>query len=311
MVCIDKMFADAVLLIDKKPGMTSYDIVRKVKRIIRVRKIGHSGTLDRFASGLLVLCTGRATKLTTHFLDSDKGYTGTVRLGILTDTDDIEGAVVKRRSTEGLDRDMIISAADMFKGEIDQLPPLYSALKINGQRASDRVRRGEQVELKKRRVRVSSIRVHDIDTAGAVFKMDVECSKGTYIRSIARDMGEHLGTGACLEQLRRTRSGNFSVKDAVTVEELEVYCNTGNSEKNFIVRPVDSLRDCTAFVVDDEACARIKNGGFFSRESVLKHYAGNEKKCIILDKEENIIAIADIDIDKWHIKYFNVFADGL
>ncbi|MCP4132650.1 MAG: tRNA pseudouridine(55) synthase TruB [bacterium] len=301
---------NAVILIDKPVGRTSFETVSQVKRLLKVKKIGHSGTLDKFASGLLVLCTGRATRLTNYFLESDKEYSGIVQLGIATDTCDIYGDVITNNPFAHITEEEIKNALNSFKGEIMQMPPLYSALKINGQRASDLVRNGKEVEIKERQITIYNIESRHIDRENGRVSIYVSSSKGTYIRSIARDMGEILGTGAHLASLRRLKSGHFSIENAVTIEELREFIEKGTQEKDFIVSPVNALQKFSCITVNNAARNRIVNGAYFDREDALNIDINeiNEKKLfIIVDEDKNLIAIAEIDIEKWHIKYRNVF----
>jgi tRNA pseudouridine55 synthase len=298
---------NSVLLIDKPEGKTSNETIREVERITGVAKIGHAGTLDRFASGLLVVCTGAATKLARYLLEDDKSYTGTVRLGVSTETDDSEGAVIEERPAAGVTGADILACARKFTGVQLQRPPRYSALKIQGRRASDRARSGEQVEIAERAITVHEFEVDDVDTAGGCFTFRAHCSKGTYIRSLARDMGQELGTGAHLERLRRTAAGRFTIDEAVTLEELERHMAGSPLGKSFILTPVEALEERGKIIVGDAARKRILNGAPFTMEEALEIRDRGGKLFIILDESENLIAIADVDIQKWHIKYLNVF----
>lgn len=296
---------NSILLIDKPAGITSHDTLQRVKRNLGIKKMGHSGTLDLFASGLLVAATGAATKLTRLFLESDKKYRALVQLGIVTDTDDPSGEVVARHETGHLTSEDVEKAADQFRGEIQQRPPQYSALKIEGKRASDRVRNGEVIEIPLRPVTVHSLNITAFDAAAATVYMDIHCSSGTYIRSIARDLGEVLGTGAHVKELRRTASGHFSIEDAVGPDSFDA----GNNEG--VISPLTALSGLTSVMVSDEAVSRVKNGAFFRREDIISVDKKDKKTAIVLDDRKNIIAIATIDWDKWHITYLNVFPSPL
>ena len=298
---------DGVVLVDKPEGMTSHDTVSEARRIIGAAKAGHSGTLDRFASGLLVLCTGRYTRLTRFLLEDDKVYTGTVRLGVTTDTDDREGAVTGERPAGSVRTEDIVSCAVRLTGEIMQMPPRYSALKIRGRRASDRVRRGEEVILEERRVVVHEFEVGDHDPESARFAFRVRCSKGTYVRSLARDLGEMLGTGAHLESLRRIASGPFRVEDAATLELLRGRAEGHPGDTRFIVPPAEALGECGRITVDGASRGLVLNGSAFPPGGALRVEDRGGKRFIILDESENLIAIADMDIRKWQLRYINVF----
>jgi tRNA pseudouridine55 synthase len=208
-----------LVIVDKGGGMTSHDVVARVRRLAGTRKVGHAGTLDPMATGVLVLGLDRATRLLGHLMLTDKAYDATVRLGVATSTDDAEGEVIATASTAGITEQRVREALEPFVGDIEQVPSAVSAIKVDGKRAYDRVRAGEQVELKPRTVRVDSIEVHEVD--GDDVRISVRCSSGTYIRAIARDLGEHLGVGGHLVALRRTAVGPYTLEAAHTLEQLE------------------------------------------------------------------------------------------
>ncbi len=211
-----------LVLVDKSPGMTSHDVVARVRRLAGTRKVGHAGTLDPMATGMLVLGVNRATRLLGHLTLTEKGYDATVRLGVATSTDDAEGETTSRADASHLDRATVLAALAGFVGEIDQVPSSVSAIKVDGKRAYARVRDGEQVELKARPVTVHDLDVLDTYPAGAVFDVDirVRCSSGTYIRAIARDLGAALGVGGHLTVLRRTSVGPFGLDETHTLDQL-------------------------------------------------------------------------------------------
>lgn len=300
-------FQDAVILVDKPVGRTSFETIAILKRLLNVKKIGHSGTLDRFASGLLVVCTGSATKLTRFFLESDKRYIGVVKLGVSTDTNDIEGNILETKSTENITTEDITKLVAGIRGEILQKPPVFSALKVNGKRASDLARNEKRVNLKERKVFIYNIDIVDFDLENARFTIDVISSKGTYIRSIARDIGEVLETGAYLESLKRMNVGHFSIEQTATLEEIHDFISGRELNKCFILKPVEALKGFSEIVIKNEIRGRVLNGAYFKIEDVLDINENKKKKFIIVDEKKNLIAIADIDIEKWHIKYLNVF----
>ncbi len=296
---------DRVILVDKPAGITSAAVVNAVKRITRQKKAGHSGTLDRFATGLMLVCTGSATRLTRFFLDSDKKYTASVQLGRTTDTLDPEGSVISEASFAGVTLNDVRAAASAFRGEILQSPPIYSALKISGKRASDIVRSGKEVKLAERRITIFSLEILSYDEESGLFEMEVHCSKGTYIRSLAGDIGKALGTGAYVAGLRRTASGEFSVDKALTIDELE----SGNFNSEAVIEPASALHGFGSVTIDDSTVLRVYNGAFFSREDVISIIPGIKKTYMICDKRKKLVAIADIDVDKWRIEYLNVFSN--
>jgi tRNA pseudouridine55 synthase len=211
-----------LVVVDKAAGMTSHDVVAKVRRLAGTRKVGHAGTLDPMATGVLLLGVNRATRLLGHLMLTEKSYDATVRLGASTSTDDAEGELGERRSTELLTEDDVRSAAGAFVGDIEQVPSAVSAIKIDGERAYKRVRAGEDVVIPARPVTVHELLVTDVRRDGAWLDVDlsVRCSSGTYIRAIARDLGEALGVGGHLTALRRTAVGPFRLDDARTLDQL-------------------------------------------------------------------------------------------
>src|ERR1700712_5214377 len=212
----------ALLLVDKAAGMTSHDVVARARRVLSVRRVGHAGTLDPMATGLLILGVGAATRLLGYVGGHDKTYEATIRLGQATVTDDREGDVLTTGSTAALDDDAVRAALAAQTGPLQQVPSSVSAVKVDGRRSYDRVRAGEQVELAPRAVTVHSLEVHRIErpTPDLVdVDVTVRCSAGTYVRAIARDAGAALGVGGHLTALRRTASGPFSVADAAPVED--------------------------------------------------------------------------------------------
>lgn len=212
---------DGLLVIDKPAGPTSHDVVLDIRRLSREKRVGHAGTLDPAATGVLLILIGKATKLSERFLGDDKTYTGTFRFGITSDTLDTAGKILDERGSVGLTRAEVDKAVLDFVGLIEQIPPMFSAIKVGGQPLYKAARRGQTVEIPPRQVNIRSFVISDWrpgDNAEADFLID--CSKGTYIRSIARDLGEAVGSGALLASLTRTRSGAFSLDDAISLSEL-------------------------------------------------------------------------------------------
>jgi tRNA pseudouridine55 synthase len=207
-----------LVVVDKPGGMTSHDVVARVRRLAGTRKVGHAGTLDPMATGVLVLGLNRATRLLGRLTLADKRYDATIQLGVATTTDDADGDVVSTASTGDLTEDAVRSALASFVGEIDQVPSTVSAIKVDGQRAYARVRAGEQVELAPRRVTIHGIEVTGVDLPR--LDVAVHCASGTYVRAIARDLGAALGVGGHLTALRRTAVGPFGLADSHSLEEL-------------------------------------------------------------------------------------------
>lgn len=214
---------DGLVIVDKPAGWTSHDVVARTRRLTGTRKVGHAGTLDPMATGVLVLGVGRATRLLGHLQLADKAYDATIRLGESTVTDDAEGDMVASADASHLTAEQIRAAMRPLTGTIHQIPTAVSAIKVDGKRAYARVRAGEDVQLQARPVTVSVFEARDVRCVGTVADVDVhvECSTGTYVRALARDLGASLGVGGHLVMLRRTRVGGFTLDDAQTLEQLE------------------------------------------------------------------------------------------
>ena len=208
----------AVILIDKPLHWTSFDIVRKIRNSIRIKKVGHAGTLDPLATGLLIVCTGKFTKKINEYMAQEKEYTGAITLGAVTPTYDLESTPGQHKDISGINPGIIERATALFTGEIQQVPPIYSAIKKKGTPLYELARRGEEIELQPRTVFIQAFGITAIDMP--VVKFRIVCSTGTYIRSIANDFGAAIGCGGYLSELRRTRIGEFNAADASTPEEF-------------------------------------------------------------------------------------------
>jgi tRNA pseudouridine55 synthase len=207
-----------LLLLDKPREWTSFDVVKQVKRYTREKKVGHAGTLDPLATGLLLVCTGKKTKTIPVLQDAEKEYTGTITLGIETPSFDLETEIEQRWDTTHLTRELVEAAILPLTGDIEQVPPMHSAIKLNGQRAYTLARKGETAELKSRPVTIRTFEITRFELPEVDFR--IVCTKGTYIRSLARDLGHNLEMGACLTALRRTRIGDYKVEEAMTMEQM-------------------------------------------------------------------------------------------
>lgn len=249
-----------VALIDKPLDLTSFGVVARIKRVYKpesIDRVGHTGTLDPLATGLLPICLGEATKFAQRMLDADKGYLATVKLGAATTTADREGEIIATGRTD-ISRDHIAAALSKFLGTISQTPPAFSALKIDGRPAYALAREGKTVELKAREITIRSIQLIAYREADHEFDIDVTCSKGTYIRSLAVDLGLALGTVAHLAALRRTTTGGFHLRDA---KPLDAWMNATAEERRSWLLPVDSLvADLPRLDLDESAATAIKQG---------------------------------------------------
>lgn len=227
---------NGILLVDKPSGWTSNDVVMKLRGMLRERRIGHSGTLDPMATGLLVVFVGRATRA-VEFAEADsKRYSARLHLGLVTDTQDITGTVLEEKQTI-VSRQELEAMLGRFRGELEQIPPMYSAIKINGRKLYDIARKGGEVERKPRHITVSALELTGRD--GDDWQLDIQCSKGTYIRTLCHDIGAALGCGGCMSALRRTAAGAFNVTDAYSLENVQRAVNEGWAEE--LLLPVDSL----------------------------------------------------------------------
>lgn len=248
---------DGILNIYKPTGPTSFGIVSAVKRLTGEKRVGHAGTLDPAASGVLPVCLGRATRISEYFMDASKTYRAEIELGKTTDTYDSEGVVTSENNSSKIDRKKLETALEQFRGVIQQVPPVYSALKHQGRPYYKLARAGIQVEIKSRPVTVYSIEI--IDWNPPLITLDVTCGKGTYIRSLAHDLGQQLGCGAYMKNLIRRRCGIFSIENAVSPEELRNAVT--NDYLNKYIYPVDSvLQHLRKVVVNEDIRQKMKNG---------------------------------------------------
>jgi tRNA pseudouridine55 synthase len=281
---------DGLLLVDKPAGMTSHDVVDRARRALRTKRVGHAGTLDPFATGLLVLLVGRATRLLPYVDGEPKVYDATIRFGAETNTDDLTGEVTRTAPPPA--HDAVERALGTLTGEIDQLPPAFSAKQVGGQRAYVAARRGEALELPSARVRVHSWELRGWE--GDDLRATITCGGGTYIRALARDLGRATGSAAHLVALRRVASGRFAVGDAVTADDLS----------DAALRPaVDALPAVARVRMDDAARARVGRGMTIARDA-----ADAGEIAALLDSSGDLVAIAARDGDAWQPRV--VLVDG-
>jgi len=252
-----KNVVSGVLVVDKPVGLTSHDIVQIVRRGTGIRRAGHTGTLDPRASGVLVILIGPAVRLSEFVSASDKRYQATIRLGNSTDTYDGEGKITSSAPVENISEDHFNSILQTFVGEMEQVPPPYSAVKVKGRKAYEMAREGEEVELQPRIVHVYSLEILEWDAPEVV--IDVYCSSGTYVRSLANDLGKALGTGAYLVGLRRTKSGRFSLRDAVPMRRLQEAFDAGNWYR-FLIPAAEALGDWPVVELDADQVEMIRHG---------------------------------------------------
>lgn len=257
------MGLNGIILVDKPCDWTSHDVVGKLRGILHERRIGHSGTLDPMATGLLVVFVGRATRA-VEFAEADsKEYIAGLRLGVSTDTQDITGNTLK--SSNSLpSRAELEQALGAFKGEISQIPPMYSAIKVGGKKLYELARRGESVERKPRRVTIDKLEI--VGKIDDDYILDVVCSKGTYIRTLCNDIGDALGCGGCMSSLRRVKAGAFAIEQAQTIDEIQAAANNGELDASLI--SVDRLFSAyPALTVSDTAEKKLRNGNIIKLAS--------------------------------------------
>lgn len=264
----------------KPKGITSHDVVSALRRITKVKQIGHTGTLDPFAEGVLPICIGKATRL-IEYLDDDKAYTGTIQLGSSTTTYDLEGEEVNS-SDKKVTFNEIEAALDKFRGEIEQLPPIYSAIKVNGKKLYEYAREGKEVKIEPRGVNISNLQILNFYPETRQLELHIECSKGTYIRSIANDLGEELGTYGHLVKLVRVKAGMFEVNNAVSLEHIQ----TKEDVEKLLIAPLKKLNYMT-YELNKNELVKVSNGTAIMPSKELP-----ENSLILLTSQERLIAAA-------------------
>ena len=247
---------NGVLVIDKPSGMSSFDVVRRVRRMVKTRRVGHAGTLDPLATGVLPVAVGNATRLIEYLMAGDKTYRATLKLGSVTDTQDSAGQVLEEKPWQSVDRSAIEAAIEIFIGEIDQLPPMYSALKKDGQPLYKLARQGIEVEREPRKVVVKSLVIDEF--SAPYLRFTVDCSKGTYVRTLCHDLGQILGCGAHMTALRRLACGRFNLATSHTLQELQDLFEQGRPLPFLPLAEV--LDDWPALTVDGVILERLQNG---------------------------------------------------
>ena len=282
------MGMNGIILVDKPCGWTSHDVVGKLRGILRERRIGHSGTLDPMATGLLVVFAGRATRA-VEFAEADsKEYIAGLRLGVSTDTQDTTGNVLNTCETLP-SKDELIAAANGFLGEISQIPPMYSAIKINGKKLYELARRGENVERSPRKVTISKLELVGEDKCDYI--LDIHCSKGTYIRTLCSDIGDKLGCGGCMSSLRRVKAGVFSITQAHTMEQIQAAADLGGLDG--IIIPVDTLfTDKPKLTVNEFEEKKLRNGNTIKTESAdgtYRVYSESGEFLLLAEVKDNLL----------------------
>ena len=294
-----------IINVYKEKGFTSHDVVAKLRGIVGQKKIGHTGTLDPDATGVLPVCLGKATKLCDLLTDKNKTYEAVLLLGKTTDTQDITGEVLEEKSTEALTEEKVREAIEGFIGDYEQIPPMYSALKVNGKKLYELAREGKVIERKARPVKILDIQILEIDLPKV--RMEVSCSKGTYIRTLYHDIGEKLGCGGCMESLIRTRVSTFRIEDAKTLDEIETLKQEGKLAELLV--PIDAMFPFyPKITVKDDWKAFAKNGNPLDLK-MLKEACGQDEETQVrlYDESGKFIAIYQWKEKKYHIvkMFFN------
>lgn len=293
---------NGIVNIYKEKGYTSHDVVAVLRKVVGQKKIGHTGTLDPDATGVLPVCLGRATKVCELLTDHDKTYEALLLLGKTTDTQDISGEVLEERDPGNLTEEEVRSCIESFIGEYDQIPPMYSALKVNGKKLYELAREGKTVERKSRRVQIHGIRILEMNLPHV--RMEVDCSKGTYIRTLCHDIGEKLQVGGCMEELERTKVGRFLKEDAVTLDEVRQKMEQGEGAELFT--PLDQIfAELPAVTVTDAKAWMSYNGNDLPERVLLEKEAWTDGQEVrVYDSRKNFIGLYQYRAPKklFHIK---------
>lgn len=271
---------NGIIVINKEKGYTSHDVVAKLRKILNTRKIGHTGTLDPEATGVLPICIGKATKVSDMILNSGKEYTAKIKFGVTTDTQDIFGNVISQKEVN-LSHEEIVSAIKSFEGDITQIPPMYSAIKIDGKKLYEYARKGIEVERKTRQVTINKIEISDVSSDSATIKVD--CSKGTYIRTLCEDIGKKLGCGGCMESLARTRSSIFNIEKSVKIDDV-----TYENHQNYLIATDEVFSEYPKIIVNNEIKSRLINGA----KSTIKKDIGMYR---VYDEKGSFICVGEVE----------------
>ena len=297
---------DGIINVYKEKGFTSHDVVAKLRGILHIKKIGHTGTLDPDAVGVLPVCIGKGTKLCDMITDTDKTYEAVMLLGISTDTQDISGNVLSKKDV-AVDEKTLIETIDSFVGEYKQIPPMYSAIKVNGRKLYQLAREGIEIERSPRDVYIRSIHINDMNLQDGEpsVTMTISCSKGTYIRTLCHDIGEKLGCGACMKSLSRTRVGRFYIDDSYTINQIAALNLKG--ELSSIVTPVDSMFDYPEIRIKREYDKLLYNGNQLPLSAGKALDGNTDDKVRIYNESGEFIGIYSMDDSGYKpVKIFSV-----
>jgi len=285
---------NGIILVNKPIGKTSHDIVSIMRRLTGIRRIGHTGTLDPMAEGVLPVCIGNATKVSDMLTNADKKYTAELILGMTTDTLDAEGEVITECAVD-VTEEQIKDTINSFIGEIEQIPPMYSAIKKDGKKLYELAREGKTAEREARRINIYDIKITDINNENNSVTIDVHCSKGTYIRTLCEDIGLKLKVGAYMNKLTRTETAGFNISNCYTLAEINEFCQNGTLNKMLI--PTDSVfYKYPEIRLNEKQSARIKNGVFVSAPGIEE-----TKKYRVYDNIGQFICVAQCIEGRLHI----------
>lgn len=300
---------DGILNIYKEKGFTSHDVVAKLRGILKQKKIGHTGTLDPEAEGVLPVCLGKATKVCGLLTDRDKVYEAVLLLGVTTDTQDTGGQTISTGDTSALSEDEVREAIRSFVGDYSQIPPMYSALKVGGRKLYELAREGREVARKPRAVRIYDIELLKLNLPRV--RIRVECSKGTYIRTLCHDIGGKLGCGGCMGELLRTKAGGFALKDSLRLSDVERLVETGGLSERLI--PIDAVfAELPAVCVTGEAYKRLANGNPLPEELVLCKEGAQDRfsdgeRVRVYDADEGFAAVYRYERESGHYRPVKMF----
>jgi len=290
----------------KEKGYTSHDVVAKMRGILKMKKIGHTGTLDPDAEGVLPVCIGKATKLVDMITDKDKTYEAVCKFGITTDTQDISGKVLKTAEVT-VDYDRMIEVTKSYIGEYLQLPPMYSAIKVDGKKLYELARQGKEIDRERRKVIIHDIRILNYSEEEKELRLSVDCGKGTYIRTLLHDIGEELGCGGTMKSLLRTAVGNFHIEKALKLSEIELLVKEGRLEEHIV--SIDHVfSQYTKITVAREYHKLIYNGNAFLKEhTTVPEQDTTEELVKVYDADDSFVGIYRYDIDAGLYKPVKMF----
>lgn len=295
-----------IINVYKEKGFTSFDVVAKLRGILKTKKIGHTGTLDPDAEGVLPVCIGRATKVCDILTDKDKVYEAVMLLGVETDTQDTSGEVLKELPVE-VSEEAVKEAILSFVGEYAQVPPMYSALKVNGKKLYELAREGKTVERKARNVQIFSIEILEMDLPRV--RMSVHCSKGTYIRTLCHDVGQKLGCGGCMDKLLRTKVGVFELADTLKLTEIDALAREGLVEDRII--SVDELfEDYTKVWMKQEFDVVVHNGNRVKKRMFEDKLSSNAERLRVYDSKGEFIGIYEYSEERGDFKPVKMFYEN-